>query len=161
MSVTAQLPSSARRVRGLRRITRWCRRGACSPMFSTPAGDHKGAWQALRKAEDAADESLTPDSGVSPWSCPRPRQALYALSVAIQSNNPDAALLAASRADAGWASGEPWVYGTWAQVRFGAGIAHVMLDELDGACEQVSSVMDMPPEFRLATVTNYLIDKDA
>ena len=36
-----------------------------------------------------------------------------------------------------------------------------MLGDLDGAIEQVSPVMGMPPEFRVATVTSYLIDLDA
>src|SRR5215472_16568813 len=50
-------------------------------------GDHERARQALARADEAANGPLTPDSGVSPWSCPRPRQALYALSAALQTGN--------------------------------------------------------------------------
>jgi hypothetical protein len=53
-------------------------------------GDHERARLALRRAEEAAHSPLAMDSGLSPWSCPRPRQALYALSVAIQTNNSEA-----------------------------------------------------------------------
>jgi hypothetical protein len=124
-------------------------------------GDHDRTRRALRRAEEAASAPLTRDSGLSPWSCPPPRRALYALSVAIQTHNPAMALRAAEMADAGWASGEPWVHGTWAQVRFGAGIACVIMGDLDGAAQQLAPVMATPPEFRLATVTNYLVNMDA
>jgi tetratricopeptide (TPR) repeat protein len=124
-------------------------------------GDHERARQAWRRAEEAADGPLTCDSGISPWSCPPPRRALYALSVALQAGNHEMALRAAELADAAWASGDPWVLGTWAQVRFGAATAYVMMGELDGAAEQVRPVMAaMSPEFRLATVTNYLVNID-
>jgi hypothetical protein len=123
-------------------------------------GDHARARKALQRAEDAADVALVTDSGVTPWSCPRPRQALFELSVALRAGAPEDALRAAQMADAGWASGEPKVHGTWAQVRFATGIAYVMMGELDGAAEQVAPVMSTPPEFRLATITNYLVDMD-
>jgi hypothetical protein len=99
-------------------------------------GDLRRAREALNRAEEAANSPLAPDSGTSAWSCPTPRRALYALSVATQSGDPDGALKAAQLADEGWAAGEPWVAGTWAQVRVGAGIAHVMKGALDGAAEQ-------------------------
>jgi hypothetical protein len=124
-------------------------------------GDHERARKALHRAQHAADVSLVTDSGMTPWSCPRPRQALFELSVALRAGAPEEALQAAQMADAGWASGEPKVHGTWAQVRFATAIAYVMMGELDGAAEQVAPVMSTPPEFRLATITNYLVDMDA
>ncbi|GIH72636.1 helix-turn-helix domain-containing protein [Sphaerimonospora thailandensis] len=124
-------------------------------------GDIDRAQEALRRAEEAAGGPLSPDSGVSPWSCPRPRQALYALSVALQAGKPEEALRAAETAETAWASGDAWVYGTWAQIRFGAGNAYVMMGDLHGAAEQIAPVMTMPPEFRMATVTNYLVEMDA
>jgi tetratricopeptide (TPR) repeat protein/transcriptional regulator with XRE-family HTH domain len=123
-------------------------------------GDFERAREALHRANEAA-ESVAGDSGLTPWSCPPPRQALYALSVALQANDHAAALQAAAAADAAWAAGAPWVAGTWAQVRFGAGIAYVMMDDLDGALEQVTPALSLPPEHRLSTITNYLVRMDA
>jgi hypothetical protein len=100
------------------------------------------------------------DSGTSAWSCPRPRQALFALSVATRSWDPDTALRAADMADAAWASGDPWVASTWAQIRIGAGIAYAMKGALDGAAEQIGPMLTLPPEFRMATITRYLVDMD-
>jgi hypothetical protein len=124
-------------------------------------GDLRRAQDALRRAEAAADDSITPDSGVSAWSCPRPRQALFALSVAIRSQDADAALHAADMADSAWAGGDAWVAGTWAQIRLGAGIARIMKDDLDGALMEISPALTLAPEFRMATITGYTsqIDK--
>lgn len=124
-------------------------------------GDLRRAQDALRRAEAAASDSLAPDSGVSAWSCPRPRQALFALSVAIRSQDADAALRAAGMADSAWAEGDARVTGTWAQVRLGVGIARIMKDDLDGASIEISPALTLAPEFRMATITGYTsqIDK--
>ncbi len=124
-------------------------------------GDRVRAREALQRAEEAVQGGLSQDSGVSPWSCPRPRQALYALSVALQSGNPEEALQAARMAESAWASGDPRVPATWAQIRFGAANAYAMMGDLHGAAEQIAPVMSMPPEFRTSTVTNYLVELDA
>jgi hypothetical protein len=118
-------------------------------------GDLRRARDALGRAEATARGPLAPDSGVSAWSCPRPRQALFALSVAIQSQDADAALRAAEMADSAWARGDAWVAGTWTQVRLGAGIARIMKDDLDGALAEISPALTLAPEFRMATITGY------
>jgi len=123
-------------------------------------GDVRRAREALRRAEAAADGPIGPDSGVSAWSCPRPRQALFALSVGVNTGDPDAALRAANMADTAWASGDPKVEGTWAQIRLGAGIAHIMRGDLDGMLREVTPVLSMAPEFRMATVTAYTSDME-
>jgi hypothetical protein len=123
-------------------------------------GDVRRAGQALGRAEDAAGGPIAADSGISAWSCPRPRQALFALSVATRSGDPDAAMRAAEMADSAWASGDPWVAGTWAQVRLGAGIAHIMKGDLDGALEEITPVLALAPEFRMATITGYTSHMD-
>ena len=103
-------------------------------------GDVRGARDALNRAGEASDGQVAADSGLSAWSCPRPRQALFILSVGIQCGDPDAALRAAEMADQAWADGDPWVAATWAQVRLGAGMAHIIKSDLDavagrtGAC---------------------------
>ncbi|MBO4269941.1 helix-turn-helix domain-containing protein [Microbispora triticiradicis] len=124
-------------------------------------GDRRRAREALRRAEETAQGQQARDSGVSPWSCPRPRQALYALSVALQAGNPEEALQAARMAESAWASGDPRVPATWAQTRFGAANAYALMGDLHGAVEQIAPVMGMPPEFRMSTVTNYLVELDA
>jgi hypothetical protein len=44
--------------------------------------------------------------------------------------------------------------------RVGAAIAYLLKDSLDGAVEQVTPMLAMPPEFRIATVTGWLADLD-
>jgi hypothetical protein len=117
-------------------------------------GDLRRARAALLRAERAG-EAVRPDSGVSAWSFPPPRQALFALSVAIRAQDAASALAQASTADAAWASGAARVTGTWAQVRFGAAIARIMTADLDGALAEITPVMTLAPEFRMATITGY------
>jgi transcriptional regulator with XRE-family HTH domain len=120
-------------------------------------GDASRARRALRRAQDAA-ETLTdhrPPSSV--WSFPTARQAIFAMSVAIHTADPDSALHAAAMADAGWASGEPKVPANWAQVKAGSSIAHLMKDSLDGAAHQIAPVLELPKELRISTVTGYLL----
>jgi hypothetical protein len=124
-------------------------------------GDGDRARRALRDAQDAASALPGTDPGLSTWSCPRPRQALYALSVAVHLGDPDAALDAAATADAGWASGDPWLYGVWSLIRIGAGTAHVMKGDLDAASGELAAVLKLDPLFRIATITSYLADMDS
>jgi|HubBroStandDraft_4_1064222.scaffolds.fasta_scaffold50624_2 hypothetical protein len=124
-------------------------------------GDASRARRALRDAQEAASCLPAEDSGFSVWSCPRPRQALYALSVAIRLRDADAALRAAEMADSGWASGDPWLYGVWSLIRIGAGTAHVMKNDLDAAADQLDAVITLDPPFRIATITGYLADMDS
>jgi hypothetical protein len=124
-------------------------------------GDVRRAREALQRAELAADGPTSTDSGVSAWPCPRPRQALFALAVGIRTGDPDAALRAAAMADTAWVSGDPMVEGTWAQVRFGAGIAHIMKGDLDATLIEVAPAFDLAPEFRMATITAYTSQMDA
>jgi hypothetical protein len=39
-------------------------------------------------------------------------------------------------------------------------MAHLMLDSLDGAAHQVTTVLELPPEMRIGTVTGYLESLD-
>jgi hypothetical protein len=124
-------------------------------------GDASRARRALLDAQEAASRLVATDSGFSVWSCPRPRQALYTLSVAIRLRDPDAALQAAEMADAAWASGDPWLYGVWSLIRIGAGTAHVMKNDLDAAAAQLGAVTTLDAPFRIATITGYLADMDS
>lgn len=118
-------------------------------------GDAGRARKALRRAERAA-ETVTGDSGISAWSFPAGRQAIFALSVAIETGDPDAALRAAAKADAAWSAGDAMALANWAQIRVGAGIAHLLKGSLDGAVAEVAPVLTLPPERRVSTVTAYM-----
>jgi hypothetical protein len=117
-------------------------------------GDEVRAREALARAEQAA-ESVTPDSGLSAWSFPITRQAVFAQSVATQIGEADAILQAASVADAAWSAGAPKVSANWAQIRVGAGMAHLLNGCLDGAVAEVEPVLALPSGMRVATVTAY------
>jgi DNA-binding transcriptional regulator YiaG len=117
-------------------------------------GDAVRAREALAGAERAA-ESVTPDSGLSAWSFPITRRAVFAQSVAAQIGDADAMLQAASVADAAWSAGAPKVSANWAQIRVSAGIAHLLNGSLDGASAEVEPVLALPSSMRVATVTAY------
>lgn len=117
-------------------------------------GDAPKARVALEKAGRAA-EGLD-DHGTSAWSFSRGRQAIFTLSVCVHVGDSDGALSAAQEADAYWDAGGGKITATWAQVRAGAAIAHLLKNSLDGASGQLGPVFDLPPEERISTVTGYL-----
>jgi hypothetical protein len=123
-------------------------------------GDVRRARDALNRAREASNGQVAADSGLSAWSCPRPRQALFALSVGIQCGDPDAALRAAELADQAWAYGDPWVAATWAQVRLGAGVAHIIKGDLGAAHGELTPVLRLDPSLRMATVVAYTTEMD-
>ncbi|MEU5884412.1 hypothetical protein [Spirillospora sp. NPDC047279] len=122
-------------------------------------GDSTRAREALRRAESAA-ETVSQDSGRSAWSFAKGRQALFALAVATELGDADVALQAVEAADAGWAAGEPCIPANWAQIRVGAGLAHLMVGSLDGTIEEVTPMLSLAPELRVATVTDYVSKLD-
>src|SRR5262245_33293834 len=76
-------------------------------------GDGDRAKTALARAEKIADALPSTDTGLSPWSFPVERQAIFALSVALRTGDAHSALRAAAAADHGWAAGDPHIPGTW------------------------------------------------
>jgi len=123
-------------------------------------GDTSRARESLRRAEETAETVPVNDVDRSVWSFPVPRQAVFAISVAIHTGDPDAALRAAAMADAAWATDARRIPANWAQVRAGAAIAHLMKGALDGTFEQTAQVLDLPKELRIDTVIGYLKDLD-
>jgi hypothetical protein len=117
-------------------------------------GDAPRARAALHRADSEA-EGLE-DGSSSAWSFPRGRQAIFALNVWVHTGDPDAALRAASAAEAYWGAGGTRVTATWAQIRSGAAMAYLLKDSLDGAAEQLAPVLELPPDQRIRTVTGYL-----
>jgi len=127
---------------------------------SALAGDPARARAAMGRAEDA-DAALPPgDMTLSPWSFPAERMAMFRLSVALGTGDPGGALAVAAAADPGLAPGRPRNPAALAQIRIGAAIAHLATGDLDGAAEQVAPVLELPPEFRIATVTGWLAGLD-
>jgi hypothetical protein len=116
-------------------------------------GDAPRARATLQRAERTA-ENL--DDGTSAWSFSRQRQAIFALSVCLHTGDPDSALRAAATADAYWDAGAAKVAATWAQVRAGAAMAHLLKNSLDGAAAELAPVLKLTAELRIQTVTGYL-----
>jgi hypothetical protein len=124
---------------------------------SALAGDAARAWAAMARAEEALAGIPPGQMTLSPWSFPGERMAMFRLSVALGTGDPDGALAAAAW-DRGAAPGRPRNAAAVAQIRIGAAIAHLVNDALDGAAEQVAPVLALPPEFRIASVTGWLAD---
>jgi transcriptional regulator with XRE-family HTH domain len=119
-------------------------------------GDTVRARRALQRAQEAAE--ILPANQGSPrsvWSFPVGRQAIFELSVAIHTGDPDGALRAAAMADAAWAGGEPRIAANWAQIQAGSSIAYVMKGSLDEAAYHLAPVLNLPREMRISTVTGY------
>jgi hypothetical protein len=117
-------------------------------------GDVPRARAALQRADRDA-EGLD-DAGTTAWSFSRGRRAIFTLSVCVHTGDPDGALRAAGEADAYWDAGGGRVTATWAQVRAGAAMAHLLKGSLDGAAAELAAVMELSPDQRIRTVTGYL-----
>jgi transcriptional regulator with XRE-family HTH domain len=119
------------------------------------AGDLRRAKQALAQAEAARVNPI--EEGLdSAWSCPPARYAVYRLSVALYSGDATTALHEADAAEAVWLPDQPRPFGTWAHLRMMAGHAHLMSGSVDGAAEQIDPVLELPSEYRLATLREHM-----
>jgi tetratricopeptide (TPR) repeat protein len=123
-------------------------------------GDRARARQALAQAGSIAERLPADDGSLSPWSFPAERQSIFRLSVLLHTGDPAGALRAAAAAEDSWAAGDPRNSWTWAQVRIGAAIGHLVQGSLDGAVEQVAPVLQLAPDMRITTVTGWLADLD-
>lgn len=121
-------------------------------------GDIEGALEALTLAARARDEIDGRRGRADAWSCTRARQATYALQVGLGARDPAAVLTDVQAADDAWAEGDPWVYGTWAQVRIGAALAHVMNGEPEGAATELQPVFDLGAEYRVVTIVGRMAE---
>lgn len=121
-------------------------------------GNKTRAREAVTRAEQSAEMTHDSASDLSVWSFPIERQALFALSVATQTGDPDGALRAADLADRAWAGGAPVAPAIWAQIRVGTGVAHLLKGDLEGTAEQLTEMLTLDRGMRLATVTRYLVD---
>ncbi len=120
-------------------------------------GDDKRARQALARAE-AADVANAAESA---WTCPPARHALYRLAVALHTGDPSEALHEAAIAKAAWTPGQLPPFGTSAHTRIAAGIAYLKLGVIDAASHQIAPVLELPDEYRLATLMEHMASFDA
>ncbi|GAA1585202.1 hypothetical protein GCM10009678_79710 [Actinomadura kijaniata] len=116
------------------------------------SGDVAAAREALARAQAAADAPGAADQSADAWSCPRARQETYALQVGLGARDPAAMLRSVQAADDAWADGDQWVYGTWAQVRIGAALAHVMTGDPEGATAELEPVFALGDDYRVVTI---------
>lgn len=122
------------------------------------AGDATRAMSVMKLADDAA-ASLPPGRmTLSPWSFPDERMTIFRISVALHTGDPKRALVCAAAWNPGSVPPRPHVIAAWAQIRAGAAIARISTGELEGAAEELAPVLELPPEFRIATVTGWLDD---
>lgn len=120
------------------------------------AGDITGAQAALTRARRARDRAGYDSQAAEAWTCPRAREAVYRLQVSYGAGDPAGMLSAAADADRAWSAGDPWVYGTWAQVRIGASIAHLLTDDVPAAAEELTPVFNLDQQYRVAPITGQL-----
>jgi tetratricopeptide (TPR) repeat protein len=123
-------------------------------------GDRSRARQALSRADQLAETLPADRDSGSPWSFPAERRAVFRVSVLLRTGDPRGALAAAEVAGRSWAADDAHIPGAWAQIRIGSAIAHLQQGCLDGATEEVSPVLTLAPELRIATVTGWLADLD-
>ncbi|MFC9976844.1 helix-turn-helix domain-containing protein [Spirillospora sp. NPDC127200] len=123
-------------------------------------GDKVRAREAVSRAEQSAEATHKNTTDLSVWSFPEERRALFVLSVATRTGDPDGALQAAEMADTAWANGAPVALAIWAQIRVGTGVAHLMKGDLEGTTEQLAKLLTLDPGMRLTTVTRYLAELD-
>jgi transcriptional regulator with XRE-family HTH domain len=133
--------------------------GTALVMLACQEADALKALGRLREAEDAVSRAKAARDRVNLsdeigglFSCGPARQANYEIGVHLAAGRPQQAIAAASDADQAYASGDQWAYGTWAQIRFGAALANIMLNNLDAASENLEPVLAMPPDRRLDTL---------
>ncbi|MGW4639534.1 hypothetical protein ACWEN6_13450 [Sphaerisporangium sp. NPDC004334] len=122
-------------------------------------GDITAAKSALTRADEARDQIVQHNLLAGPYSCGPARQANYTMAVHLRDHQPQRALQAAADAERAWRNGDAQAYGTWAQVRIGAAIAHLHDGEIDGAQVMLRPVLELPMDRRLATLTTRLLQQ--
>ncbi|MEU4229606.1 helix-turn-helix transcriptional regulator [Nonomuraea sp. NPDC026600] len=108
------------------------------------------AREAIVRAADARGQVAGIDEVAGIFSCSDFRRSNYASAVLLRIGAPAEALRESEEA---LSSRQPQAYGTAAQVRIVQGFAHLALGEPDGAAQALRSVLALPPQRRLDTLT--------
>ncbi len=114
------------------------------------------ATESIRRADTEADRIHGADSIGGLLSCGPARHANYAAGVYLLAGRTDLALSEANRALDQLNSSGIYGFGTVAQLHLTRTAAHVRAGQIDGAAEAARPVLDLPPERRLATLTERL-----
>ncbi|MFF4547237.1 XRE family transcriptional regulator [Streptomyces sp. NPDC001406] len=119
-------------------------------------GAHDEAMTALARAEDARDSVVDVDDIGGLFSCQPARQENYAAAVHLRVGEPAQALHSADNALDLLATQPVRAYGTEAQIHISKAAAHLTTGEAEGALEALAPVLALPPDHRLAPVTQRL-----
>jgi tetratricopeptide (TPR) repeat protein len=119
-------------------------------------GAHDEAVTALARAKDARDAITDADDVGGLFSCQPARQENYAAAVHLRIGEPADALHAAEYAAQLLAAQPVRAYGTEAQIHISRAAAHLATGETEGALEALAPVLALPPDHRLAPVTQRL-----
>ncbi len=118
--------------------------------WSTLGAAHE-ARDALARASEARNHTVGSDEVGGLFACSDFRRSNYSSAALLRIGDAAGALRETQDALTGRVSTHP--YGTVAQVRIVQGFAHLTLGQPDGTAEAVRSVLALPPERRLDTVT--------
>ncbi|MFI9343310.1 XRE family transcriptional regulator [Streptomyces sp. NPDC052773] len=113
---------------------------------------------ALARAEEARDTVREADDIGGILSCLPSRQQNYAAAVRLRVGAPTDALCAADNALTLLAAQPVRAYGTEAQIHICKAAAHMAGGEAEGALEALGPVLALPPDHRLAPVTQRLTE---
>jgi transcriptional regulator with XRE-family HTH domain len=115
---------------------------------------------ALDQADEEREATSSPDEVGGLWGFPRSQQHYFAGSSYLWLNAHERALAAADLATSTFAAGPPEErsYGSEMLATIDAATAHLLGDELDGAAERLSVVLELPQQQRLATCTRRMVE---
>ncbi|WP_445520835.1 hypothetical protein [Streptomyces sp. NEAU-174] len=113
---------------------------------------------ALALADTARDSAEGGDDTGGLFACGPTRQENYTAAVPLRLGQAAAALHAADHALDLISTQPVRAYGTLAQIHISRAAAYLAMDEPEGAHEALSPVLALPPDRRLATVTDRLME---
>ncbi|MGW1728961.1 XRE family transcriptional regulator [Streptomyces sp. NPDC002306] len=121
-------------------------------------GVYGEAMDALARADDVRDSVVDSDDIGGLFSCQPARQENYAAAVHLRVGEPAQALRAADNALSLLTVQPVRAYGTEAQIHISKAAAHLATGESEGALEALAPVLSLPPDNRLAPVTQRLYE---
>ncbi|WP_262387259.1 helix-turn-helix transcriptional regulator [Streptomyces sp. TRM49041] len=116
-------------------------------------GSRREAEAALGRAAEARAAITDADDVAGLFSCPRVRQVNYTAAVHLRLGD---AVTALREVDEALTAQPSYSYGTAAQMNIAQASARLALHSVDGAAEALRPVLALPPDQRLAPVTNRL-----
>jgi hypothetical protein len=121
------------------------------------AGDQRRAHAAIACAE-AADDGYAASDSV--WSCPPGRQALYRIGVELSLGHLQESMQLTFDANARQQTWFPRAFGTRAHFQIAVAKVHLTLGSVEGAAQQLTPVLSLSEEYRIATIVEHLTTID-